>query len=201
MLPDHLHADLADAWIPRASYDAKVGAAIVPVWIIELRVVEDIEELSSNFQSAVLRNGSRLAQSEVRIQNSGAVEETPIRRAENARLTGGEGIGEKIRIGSVRSGLPRILDLNLANQVRHVGVAAAVERHVAALAEADWEAGGEAANADEIPAVHESLRRGMEGSGEWQSPVVAQHKVVSQIVRRERPAQTVVCEIDPIVKA
>ena len=50
VLPKEFQAELANARISRVSNHAEVAAAEVSIWVIELSVIEDVEELSAEFK-------------------------------------------------------------------------------------------------------------------------------------------------------
>src|ERR1044071_9823661 len=76
-LPVELRAQLPDARSSRATHQAEAAAADVAVRIVELRVVENVEELAAEFKSQRFRNANSLPHTEVRIDDAGAMEETP----------------------------------------------------------------------------------------------------------------------------
>ena len=59
-LPIELQTELPNPWISRAINDAKRCIADVATWVIELRVIEDVEELHPNVESQVFSDDRML---------------------------------------------------------------------------------------------------------------------------------------------
>src|SRR5437762_14051880 len=84
VLPVKLRADLPDARIVRAVDQTESAAADVAARIVELRVIENVEEFSSNLESHRFGDSSSLRHAKIRIEKPRAVEETPAGVAKGA---------------------------------------------------------------------------------------------------------------------
>src|SRR5262249_37626018 len=107
------------------------------MWVIELGVIEDVEELSPELQTRRFRDARGFHQPEISVYDTWAVKELPVRRAEAAQLPGGERVGKEKGVWSIRTGLACVLRPYLSNQVRYIGVAASHKRQVLSLAQVD----------------------------------------------------------------
>src|SRR5205085_8546934 len=76
--PDKFRADLTDAWIAGIRDVTEVAVADVPGWISKLRVIEDVEELTSNLEMHSFIERDYLRYAKIGIVDSGTVEEPPV---------------------------------------------------------------------------------------------------------------------------
>src|SRR5258708_459747 len=130
---EKLQAHLANARIARAGHVTKQAAVEVPVWIIELRVVEGVKELGPELQRQALEDSRVFVQRQVPIVETGPVEKLPVGIPESAERARDEArLGEEL-VGPVRSGQPRILSNQRAHETRDVSSRRTEQRTVAAL--------------------------------------------------------------------
>lgn len=140
VLPKEFQAELANARISRVSNYAEVAAAEVSMWVIELSVIEDIEELSAEFKRGRFGDVRTLEQRQVGIEDSWPGEETPVSGTEVAELLRSKRVGQEVGIRTVGSRLSRVLSHDLAYQIRRICRALSDQRLIAgALTEGDRE--------------------------------------------------------------
>jgi hypothetical protein len=90
-LPEELRADLADARIAGLGHVSEAPVANVPAGILELGVVENIEEFTSNLEGHLFSDGGPLQQPEIGIVEAWAVEEPAVGSPESSEnRVGGE---------------------------------------------------------------------------------------------------------------
>src|SRR5260370_580651 len=109
VLPVELRADLPDARIARVGDHSEQVAAEVAVRRSELRVVEDVEELTAELNRHGFGNRNSLRHPEIGVQDSGTVKKPAVRSAKASEGCGGERAGEKIRVSAIWTRLPRAL--------------------------------------------------------------------------------------------
>ncbi len=85
-LPDEFRTDLPNARIARTRDVTEVVAADVPAGIVKLRMVEDVEEFTSNLEMHCFIDWNHLGYSQIGIVESRAVEESPVRRPERSAV-------------------------------------------------------------------------------------------------------------------
>src|SRR5450432_72581 len=96
--PDELRTDLPNARIARTldvpevsivclSRLVKLIAANVPAGVVKLRVIEDVEEFSSNLEMHCFIEWNHLRYAQIGIVDSRAVEESPVRRSETSAIS------------------------------------------------------------------------------------------------------------------
>ena len=115
VLPVELRADLPDASIVRAVDQTESAAADVAVWIVELSVIENVEEFSSNLECHRFGDSRSLRHAKIRIEKSRAVEETPAgvaKGAEHCVLR--EGIRQEVTIAAIKA----VIAQQLANEMK-----------------------------------------------------------------------------------
>src|SRR5579862_1817121 len=98
-------------------------------------MVEHVEKFAGETHREIHANLDVLVQSEIGVQNAGAVEETPVGVPESAQRTGGKGFGRKILM--IQAARPRtswIRNGGVADDVGYVRGTAAHQRTVLALA-------------------------------------------------------------------
>src|SRR5262245_16016016 len=84
-----LGAKLSNAWIPRLGDHAHL-AIQVAVWVLELRMVEEVKEFGSNLKRHRFGNLGLLHQTDVEVVDPRPVEELPIGGAELSQLSWSE---------------------------------------------------------------------------------------------------------------
>src|SRR5712692_3371013 len=109
LLPVELRADLPDARIVRAVDQTKSAAADVAARTVELRVIENVEELSSNLEGHRFGDSSSLRHAKICVEKSRAVEETTARVAKGAEhRVLREGIRQEVAIAAIGIQISRI---------------------------------------------------------------------------------------------
>ena len=84
--PDEFRADLPNTWIAGTRDVTEIVAADVPTRVVKLRVVEDVEEFTSNLEMHCFIEGNHLRYAQIGIVESRAVEESPVRRPERSAV-------------------------------------------------------------------------------------------------------------------
>src|SRR5262245_33645132 len=119
--PVELGADLAFATRkPGAGHDTEQIAVEITVRIVELRVVENIENFSPNLKGHGFFDDGPLRDAEVRVVQTGTVEELAVRVAKLTQRTGCKGIRQEKSVGTIGPGFTRILDHDLSCEVGNV---------------------------------------------------------------------------------
>ena len=85
-LPDEFRTDLPNAWIARTRDVTKILAANVPAGVGKLRVIEDVEEFTSNLEVHCFIDWNHLGYAQIGIVDAGAVEKPPVRRPERSAV-------------------------------------------------------------------------------------------------------------------
>src|ERR1035437_2536433 len=119
-LPVELRADLPNTRVTRVRDYSKQTAAEVAAWLIELRVVEDVEEFPVDLNGLGLGNRDSLRHAEIGVDDSGSVEKPSVGVAEIPEGVGCEGSRQKVGVCTVRSGLARILNAHGSHAIRLV---------------------------------------------------------------------------------
>src|SRR5258706_3947802 len=203
-LPDKLRARSSNGWIAVAADDPEVPAADVPARIVELRVVEDVEEFSSNLEGHRFSDDGPLREPEIGIVETWAVEEPAVggpessavgarKRGRTERTTGrGECARQEIasrararnrRVKCGTSGIhfTRIHSHHRPHAIRHIRATTGKRRIPGALAELDGKPSGQASDSLHLPALRQSFRRAFEGPVERDSPNVAGYEIVGYV--------------------
>src|SRR5580693_3055045 len=81
-LEHKLQAYLTNARIARAGNHSEVAGGEVARWIVELRVIEDVEELRAELNERAFGNGCGFFHREIGVKDAGAAEEPPVGIAE-----------------------------------------------------------------------------------------------------------------------
>ena len=84
ILPVELGAELTDAGIARLGDNAKVAATEIATRVLELRMVEDVEELRSDLDAHAFLNTSNFLQAQIGVRKPWSVEELPVSVAKSA---------------------------------------------------------------------------------------------------------------------
>ncbi len=126
----------------------------------ELRVIEQIEELSPELQIEALGDGGVFEKRKVPVVDSGAVEEAAVRIAFGTE----RGRTERQRAEILAAGFARVGDIEWADEIRRVcgkrdrtTEAGALERLVVGFDHRDGKASGETRDAADGPAVSETF--------------------------------------------
>jgi hypothetical protein len=88
--PNELRTHLADARIAGICDIAEAAAADVPARIHELRVVENVEEFAANLERHGFPNGNDLRYPEIRVIETRAMKEPPVRGPETSAIRSGQ---------------------------------------------------------------------------------------------------------------
>src|SRR5205823_3263187 len=169
--------------------------------VTEIRVVENIEEFRANLEPHSLPNLRSLGDSEVCDVDSGAVEELAVCVAKSAVWATGKRVRWEVGVRSIGTVLAGILRHDVPDKVGYIGVPAANQRVIPALAEPDGQTTGIPRNAVEGPASRQALRQFTECPVEGNCPDVTHHEVVGDVVCRKRAAQPRVQEVHPLAEA
>src|ERR1700690_1496583 len=89
-LPDEFRADLTNAWSTCTRNVTEVGAADVPGGVVKLRMVEDVEEFTSNLEMHCFIDRNNLRYAQIGIVDSWAMEKSPVRRSETSTVSAGQ---------------------------------------------------------------------------------------------------------------
>jgi len=142
-LPVELRAELTDAWIASLGDNTEIRVSDVSTRVLELRVVEDVEELDANVERQIFLDPGSLRDSEVRVVETGTMEEAAAGRTKGAqRCVFGERGWQEVasrsgtgygRVECRASGvcLARVNNLGIADAVRHIGGRTAGQGYVA----------------------------------------------------------------------
>src|ERR1700736_1342573 len=118
MSPDKFCAHLPDPGIPGRSDGTEAAAREIPVRVVELCVIEQIEELRSNQERCGLRNPGHFVESEIPVVESRTVEESPARITYSAQRFGSEsGLVEIAVRSAIRTGVARVLENQAADEI------------------------------------------------------------------------------------
>lgn len=90
LLPDELRTELPNARITRVGDISEVCAADIPTRVRELRVVEYVKEFTANLEGHGFPNGNDLRYSEIRVIETRAMEEPPVRGPETSAIRTGQ---------------------------------------------------------------------------------------------------------------
>jgi hypothetical protein len=90
-LPEELGTDLPDARIAGARDHSEAATVDVAAWILELRVIENVEEFDPNLEGHVFGYGGSLHEPKISIVEARAVEEPAVRGPESPE----SGVGGK----------------------------------------------------------------------------------------------------------
>ena len=149
-------------------------------------MIDNIEELRANLEGCGFRYSGSLHQTDVKIVDSGAVEELPVGVAEGSHGPRVECVAVEEEVITVCICFTRVLEMNLADQIGHVGVPTAKQRDIiAVLADRNRQAAGEPCYSGKVPALREAFRRTFEGAVEGKGPAVAEYEIVSDVERGE----------------
>ena len=86
-LPDEFRADLPNAWIAGTRDVTEILAANVPAGVAKLRMIEDIEEFTSNLEVHCFIDGNHLRYAQIGVVDSRAMEESTVRRPERSAVS------------------------------------------------------------------------------------------------------------------
>jgi len=155
-LPVEFRANLPDARIARAGYQAELVAAEIAVRVVELSVVKDVEKLSTNFECNGLSDGRPLRDAHIRVVDSGAMKKLAICVPELSKRSGRKGTRQEKCVGAggvtgIR--IARILKYNFTYEVGNVGISTANKGVIAALPDSNRETPGKTGNAVDGPSL------------------------------------------------
>jgi len=88
--PDELRTDLSNARIAGIRDISEAAAADVPARIRELCMVENVEEFAANLERHGFPNRNDLRDSEIRVIETRAMEEAPVRGPETSAIRTGQ---------------------------------------------------------------------------------------------------------------
>lgn len=128
--PDKFRTDLTDAGIAGTRNVTEICAANVSGRIVKLRVVEDVEEFTSNLEVHRFIEWNHLRHAQVGVVESWAVKESSVRCPERSTVGAWNVPGEiavrrdkcvLVKIFERARGLARVVDVNLSRDIRHIG--------------------------------------------------------------------------------
>lgn len=85
--PDKFRTDLTDARIARTRDSTEVAVTDVPGRVFKLRVIEDVEEFTSDFEMHCLIDGNELCDPQIGVVESWTMEETPVRSPKRSAVS------------------------------------------------------------------------------------------------------------------
>jgi len=129
--PNELRAELTDARVTRAGDLSKVRATDVAIRIHELRVVEYVEEFSTDLERHGFPDGDDLRYSQISVVETRAMEESAVRCAEASAISteqsprnqsaGSWCERSRVKIRPCTGRRTRILDVDRSDDIGHVG--------------------------------------------------------------------------------
>lgn len=137
--PDKFRTDLTDARIAGTRNVTEGAAANVSGRVVKLRVVEDVEEFTSNLEVHRFIEWNHLRHAQIGVVESRAVKESSVRCPESSAVRAWGGPGEIavrrgecviVKIFERAGGLARVVDVNPSPDVRHIGGGTARKRAV-----------------------------------------------------------------------
>ena len=165
--PIELRAELADARVARAGHLAELTAAKVPIRIIELGMIEDVEKFGAYFKRDGFFDSGSFRQAKIRVVESGSMEELTVRVAEiterpRCKRARQEEAPRVVEGGTIGVWLARIHLHDRAYKVGHVSATLADKGEIAALPELDRQPTGEARDPVYCPALCQPFRQAVE---------------------------------------
>ena len=210
--PDKFGAELPDARVTRVRDNSKV-AVDIPTRVYELRMIEDVEEFTTELESSRFRDLNPLGHAYVEIIDARAMEKSPVGRSECSKrgvmgeclrqeIASGSGAGScRIKGRAILIHFAWIYDVHRADKIWHVRRRTSRQRDIfTALLHLDRKAGGKTSYALKLPALRQPLRQSAKSSVEWDRPYVAHHKIVVHIRVGQPTAQPRILEINQVVK-
>lgn|SRR6185503_5703038 len=196
---DELGAELPDARISGRAHHTHIAIEIA-VRVIELRMVEDVEELSTDLECLAFGNLGCLHQTDVKVVDPRSVKELAICISKAAQWTWTECLRVEEQVIAVGVHLVSwIVSDHLAYEIRFIRIRTPGQREIiGALADRDGESSGKTNDAGEVPSLRETLGRVREGSVEWKHPSIAEHEIMSGVERREGPGEPGILPIYPL---
>ena len=88
--PDEFRTDLPNARIVGTRDISEVATADISAWVVKLRVIEDVEEFTSNLEMHCFIDRNHLRYTEIGIVESRTVEESTVRRSETSAVRTGQ---------------------------------------------------------------------------------------------------------------
>jgi hypothetical protein len=88
--PDEFRTDLPNARITGTRDVTEIFAANVPAGIVKLRMIEDVEEFTSNLEMHCFIEWNHLRYAQICIVESRSMEESPVRRSETSAVRAGQ---------------------------------------------------------------------------------------------------------------
>ena len=193
--PDELPTELPDSHGTGAGDVSEVGTGDIAAWIVELRVVEDVEEFSANLERLGFGDPELFLHTKIGVVDAWTMEEPPIggakrstvrARCECGRIERAGGLGKS---GCVKvSGTARpagVHGVNRPYQIGHIDALGARKRTIShRLAHLNRETCRESSNTLQLPALCEPLEPAVEKSVKRKGPDVADYEILVNIRRR-----------------
>src|SRR5438552_4524629 len=119
-LPEEFQAHLPDARIARAGHITKQAAVEISSRVVELGVVEQIEELRTKLERHALSYFGVLVNGNIKVIESGPVEEPGIGVAKSAQRAGDKSVLGEEHVRPSRAGQPGILSFQGSHEIRDI---------------------------------------------------------------------------------
>jgi len=157
LLPEDFHAHLSDAWGPGAADNPHVGAGIIAVRIVELRVIEGVEELRAELHAHAFEQFRLFLKAKVPVVESWAMEEAAIGIAKRSQYFAAKGSFVKVSVRfPVRAHTPRVANAEPPEPIRPIDAGGTGKGVIATFPEAGGETGGEARDAIDAPPLRQA---------------------------------------------